>query len=212
MPFNSSDRKTLRAVKGVGDVVITRLEQLGYSSLNELAQAGVDHILARGAALTGSSCWKNSPQARAAIAGAIAVARSLSDLSDRNELRGTTMIVVPDFDAHGEPMQREQQPKHKAVSSSVGISELPGLGAKSAHMLAAAGITSVDRLRYKGAVGAFLAVKNSGQRPSLNLLWALEGALTGVPWQEVSRQHRTSLLLALEKAETELLVVARDPR
>ena len=29
-------------------------------------------------------------------------------------------------------------------------------------------------------------------------LWALEGALSGLPWQVVAREHRTSLLLALE--------------
>ncbi|MCM0610232.1 MAG: TfoX/Sxy family DNA transformation protein [Ideonella sp. WA131b] len=31
-----------------------------------------------------------------------------------------------------------------------------------------------------------------------NLLWALEGALTGLPWQVVAKEHRLSLLLALE--------------
>jgi DNA transformation protein len=37
-----------------------------------------------------------------------------------------------------------------------------------------------------------------GVSPSLNLLWALEGALTGRPWQVVAKEHRLSLLLALE--------------
>jgi hypothetical protein len=36
---------------------------------------------------------------------------------------------------------------------------------------------------------------------SLNLLWALESALTGEPWQQVARRHRTSLLLALDDRE-----------
>lgn len=82
------------------------------------------------------------------------------------------------------------------------LSSLPGLGPKSQHMLAQAGIESVDMLRRLGAVEAFLRVKRAGCRPSLNLLWALEGALTGVSWQTVSRTERTSLLLALEQAET----------
>jgi DNA transformation protein len=38
---------------------------------------------------------------------------------------------------------------------------------------------------------------------SLNLLWALEGALSNIPWQVVAREHRTSLLLALEQCERE---------
>jgi len=68
-------------------------------------------------------------------------------------------------------------------------------------MLTRAGITTIEQLRALGAVAAFARVKRSGARPSLNLLWALEGALTGLPWQEVARRHRTSLLLALEQAE-----------
>ncbi|WP_264362066.1 TfoX/Sxy family protein [Ramlibacter tataouinensis] len=41
----------------------------------------------------------------------------------------------------------------------------------------------------------------TGRPVSLNLLWALEGAITGERWQEVARRHRTSLLLALEDHE-----------
>jgi DNA transformation protein len=33
------------------------------------------------------------------------------------------------------------------------------------------------------------------------LLWALEGALSGEHWQQVAREHRTSLLLAVEERE-----------
>jgi DNA transformation protein and related proteins len=33
------------------------------------------------------------------------------------------------------------------------------------------------------------------------LLWALESALTGEHWQHVAKNHRTSLLLALEEYE-----------
>lgn len=68
-------------------------------------------------------------------------------------------------------------------------------------MLAAAGIDSVAQLRRLGAVAAYAKVKASGAGASLNLLWALEGALTSLPWQQVAREHRTSLLLALEQHE-----------
>jgi len=78
------------------------------------------------------------------------------------------------------------------------LAELPNFGPKSRAMLAAAGITSVDQLRQLGSVRAYLLVKATGANASLNLLWALEGALSGLPWQEVAREHRLSLLLALE--------------
>lgn len=80
------------------------------------------------------------------------------------------------------------------------IAALFNLGPKSAGMLAAAGITTLVRLRAFGSVRAYLAVKKVDPRASLNLLWALEGALTGEPWQVIARDHRTSLLMALETA------------
>ena len=75
MPFAPSERQALLAVKGVGPTVVARLEQMGIESLAHLARANAADILTRGAALTGSSCWNNSPQARAAIHGAIAAAQ-----------------------------------------------------------------------------------------------------------------------------------------
>jgi DNA transformation protein len=81
------------------------------------------------------------------------------------------------------------------------IADLPGLGPKSQEMLARAGITSVAQLRRLGSVAAYVEVKRASAGASLNLLWALEGALTGEPWQQVARLHRTSLLLALEEYE-----------
>lgn len=81
------------------------------------------------------------------------------------------------------------------------ISELMSLGPKSQEMLAKAGITSVAQLREIGSVAAYARARQANSGASLNLLWALESALTGQPWQEVARQHRTSLLLALEQHE-----------
>jgi DNA transformation protein and related proteins len=106
------------------------------------------------------------------------------------------------------------------------LADLPNLGSKSAQMLAQAGITSVVQLRRMGAVAAYAQVLDAGVTANLNLLWALEGAhektpgrsqvfsppsgglaqsdrfggaLTGLTWQEVAREHRTSLLLALDQ-------------
>lgn len=79
---------------------------------------------------------------------------------------------------------------------------LRGLGPASTAMLRSAGIRSVKQLQRLGAVRAFLQVQAAGQRPSLNLLWALEGALTGLPWQQVARLERTRLLLELDDLST----------
>jgi len=78
------------------------------------------------------------------------------------------------------------------------ITTLPGLGAKSAAMLATIGVRTCADLKARGAVGTWLALKAAGQPASLNLLWALEGALTGRDWRVVSRTDRLRLLLEVE--------------
>ena len=65
-------------------------------------------------------------------------------------------------------------------------------------MLLGAGIKTVTQLKRIGSVRAYAQVKATEANASLNLLWALEGALTGLPWQVVAKEHRLSLLLALE--------------
>jgi DNA transformation protein and related proteins len=82
-----------------------------------------------------------------------------------------------------------------------GVDALPNLGPRSCAMLAEAGITGLAQLQALGAVAAFSRVRRTCPQASLNLLWALEGALTGLDWRVVARQHRTSLLLALEQHE-----------
>ena len=71
MPLSPAQTQSLLAVKGIGPTVLQRLQQMGLDDVAELAQANAADILAQGAALTGSNCWKNSPQARAAIQAAI---------------------------------------------------------------------------------------------------------------------------------------------
>lgn len=81
------------------------------------------------------------------------------------------------------------------------IADLPNFGPKSQQMLAKAGIKTIEQLRDLGAVRAFVQVKRAGKNASLNLLWAMEGALTGQHWQVVAKQERLRLLLELEDVE-----------
>ncbi len=76
MAFSPQERDALLAVKGIGPTVVLRLEQIGFSSLRQLAKADVIEIVTTTAGLVGSTCWKNSPQARSAIQAAIDLARS----------------------------------------------------------------------------------------------------------------------------------------
>lgn len=83
------------------------------------------------------------------------------------------------------------------------IGKLRNLGKRSQEMLAAAGIETECQLRAKGAAGAFVAVKRAGHAPSLNLLWAIEGALTDRDWKEIAKNDRLSLLTQVEMLEKE---------
>ena len=71
MPFTDEEIQSLLAVKGIGKTILTRLQQIGLDDIAKLAVADLDDILEQGAKLTGSTCWKNSPQARAAMQAAV---------------------------------------------------------------------------------------------------------------------------------------------
>ena len=75
MPLTEAQTQSLLARKGVGRTVLQRLQEMGLDDAERLAQASVDDILAMGASITRSTCWKNSPQARAAIGAAVAWAQ-----------------------------------------------------------------------------------------------------------------------------------------
>ena len=81
MLFMITERAQLLAVKGVGPTVVARLEQMGFASLAQLAKANALDTLSQGAKLTGSSCWKNSPQARAAVNSVIECAKAATQIS-----------------------------------------------------------------------------------------------------------------------------------
>jgi hypothetical protein len=86
------------------------------------------------------------------------------------------------------------------------IRDLRNLGVKSEQVLADIGIYSADELRRQGAVRSFAELKRAGASPSLNMLWALAGALEpwpeGTHWREIARgDARLSLLLAVEDLE-----------
>lgn len=97
------------------------------------------------------------------------------------------------------PLAEASKARGSKGTAVTDIANLPNLGPKSKEMLAAANVKTLAQLRKLGAVAAYAQVKQKNARASLNLLWALEGALTGLPWQTVAREHRTSLLLALEQ-------------
>jgi len=79
------------------------------------------------------------------------------------------------------------------------LAVLRNLGPVSAGWLEAAGIGTATELRALGAVAAFrrVAFSRSGD-VSLNLLYALEGALRDVRWDHLPPEERRALRRAAE--------------
>lgn len=78
--------------------------------------------------------------------------------------------------------------------------KLRNIGPKSAAWLRQVGLRTESDLRAIGALEAFIRVKRAGFKPSLNLLYALEGALCDCHWQDIPAERRNELLIAADAA------------
>ena len=78
MPLSEEEKRSLLSQKGIGATILKRLEEMGLDDVKILAATNPDFILQRGAEITGSTCWRNSPQARKAIETAVNWARERS--------------------------------------------------------------------------------------------------------------------------------------
>ena len=82
--------------------------------------------------------------------------------------------------------------------------KLRNIGPKSAAWLRQVGLRSREDLEHAGPVGAYLKMRRAGFKPSLNLLYALEGALCDCHWQEVPEARRVELVAAAEEVIAQL--------
>jgi hypothetical protein len=79
MGFSAGDRALMMALKGVGATVVGRLEQIGFSSFTQLAEEDAAAVTKQISQMMGSTCWHNSPQARASIQAIIDLARRMAE-------------------------------------------------------------------------------------------------------------------------------------
>lgn len=81
-----------------------------------------------------------------------------------------------------------------------GTIKMRNIGPKSSAWLRQVGLRTQEDIAAAGPVDAFMRVKRAGFRPSLNLLYALEGALADCHWQEVPEARRQVLVAEYEAA------------
>lgn len=75
------------------------------------------------------------------------------------------------------------------------------IAAAARTLIANLSTTAEPRDRAIEAATAHALTPSLWRQTALNLQWALAGALTGLAWPVVARQHRAGLLLALERFE-----------
>jgi len=81
------------------------------------------------------------------------------------------------------------------------LRDLRGIGPRSAQWLESVGIVTEADLEALGAVEAYVRVKRAyPQRVSLNLLYGLQGALLGIPWNMLPPEMKDELRRAVERA------------
>lgn len=81
------------------------------------------------------------------------------------------------------------------------IESMRNLGPRSAQQLASVGINTIEKFRAMGSVAAYVKVSRGCTNVGMNMLWALEGALTNTHWEQVAREHGPRLLAQLEQYE-----------
>ena len=97
------------------------------------------------------------------------------------------------------------------MSTASTAPKLRNIGPKSAAWLRQVGLRTHGDIAEIGSLEAFMRVKRAGFKPTLNLLYAIEGALLDCHWQELPEARRSELILAAEAAISLLPNPKRGP-
>ena len=74
------------------------------------------------------------------------------------------------------------------------MENLPGLGPYMVGRLAEIGVASEEDLRRMGVVEAYARLKfQFGREITLNALWAMEAALSGMDWRHLAHNRKQQL-------------------
>jgi DNA-3-methyladenine glycosylase I len=79
------------------------------------------------------------------------------------------------------------------ANSITPLAQLPNLGPVSANWLAAVGVRTPRDLERLGAIDAYRILKGHGYPASLNLVYAIEGALRGLAWNRLPAALKAEL-------------------
>ena len=90
------------------------------------------------------------------------------------------------------------------------LRDLPGLGPKTEQQLISVGITTPTELIKAGAIAVFQRLIDHGDKPSLNFLYALVGAIHNQHWQTIAKTQKQQLLYQLDGYQALLALFAEN--
>jgi DNA transformation protein and related proteins len=100
------------------------------------------------------------------------------------------------------PSRTTRPEEHTRQRTSQGtepaLSELRGLGPRSVGMLVEAGINTPAKLRQAELYKLYQRIKIKHPRTSLNLLYAMMGAVDNVDWRDIAKERRSEILMRLD--------------
>ena len=73
------------------------------------------------------------------------------------------------------------------------LTQLPNIGSVLAEKLNQIGINTYDDLAEMGSVEALIGIGQTDITAFANMLYALEGAILGVRWHSIPKEHRQKL-------------------
>jgi DNA transformation protein len=85
--------------------------------------------------------------------------------------------------------------------------DLPNIGPVLAQELANVGIVTTEDLKKVGSAGALFRIRSTSADGCINMLYALEGAIKGIRWHDLTAEEKAQAKKALE----DLLKETTDP-
>ena len=100
------------------------------------------------------------------------------------------------------PSRTTLPPEHARAITSKGtepaLSEMRGLGPRSVEILIEAGINTSAKLRKADLFKLYQNIKAQHPRTSLNLLYAMMGAVSNENWRDIAKERRSEVLMRLD--------------
>ncbi|MDP2112817.1 MAG: TfoX/Sxy family protein [Bacteroidota bacterium] len=79
------------------------------------------------------------------------------------------------------------------MEHKIALTQLPNIGKVAAEKLIQVGITTPEALKAVGSEKAFIRIQTIDETACLSMLQALEGAVQGMRWHNLSKERKEEL-------------------